>query len=331
MAEEEAPKITWKNVAMMLAGVAALIILLANTDFEGAMEYVREMGLLPVLVSVLSIHLGVFFYNLGWYQLLKRKLPFRDVFVIGWASLFVNLVVPAGSAPGEVLRAYLASKRGLNGGEALSSVIAHRIIMIVPFVVSVALGMSYALTGESPLTPTQTAVIIGLMALAVLILIAVSRSERPLLALVGLAERIFRRDMHETREAVVSYVKSFRELTADKKTLASSMVSSFLNWLFDMMPIFILFWAAGRGVSPLYVAFVYSISIIMILVPLGIPGNTGVREWVMVLLLTSTGIEEGLALAITLLASTVVVFLNELIFGFFMYMLALKMVGRVRD
>ncbi|HDI85842.1 MAG TPA: flippase-like domain-containing protein [Candidatus Korarchaeota archaeon] len=316
---------------MMLAGAAALIVLLASTDFEGAMKYVREMGLLPVLVSVLSIHLGVFFYNLGWYQLLKRKLPFRDVFVIGWASLFVNLVVPAGSAPGEVLRAYLASKRGLNGGEALSSVIAHRIIMIVPFVVSVALGMSYALTGESPLTPTQTAVIIGLMALAVLILIAVSRSERPLLALVGLAERIFRRDMHEAREAVVSYVKSFRELTADKKTLASSMVSSFLNWLFDMMPIFILFWAAGRGVSPLYVAFVYSISIIMILVPLGIPGNTGVREWVMVLLLTSTGIEEGLALAITLLASTVVVFLNELIFGFFMYMLALKMVGRVRD
>ena len=69
---------------------------------------------------------------------------------------------------------------------------------------------------------------------------------------------------------------------------------------------------------------IYSVSIIMVLIPIGIPGNTGVREWVMTGLLSAMGFSKGDALAITLVSSTITVFLNELVFGFIAYLIVLR-------
>ncbi|MEM4581732.1 MAG: hypothetical protein QW092_05150, partial [Candidatus Korarchaeum sp.] len=78
---------------------------------------------------------------------------------------------------------------------------------------------------------------------------------------------------------------------------------------------------------PLLGVLIYSVSIILILIPVGIPGNMGVREWVMTSLLVLVGLSGGEALALTLASSTITVFLNELIFGLAAYLILMGSSG----
>ncbi len=321
-----------KRAAALLAlGLAMLIPLAGAVDLGAVSEYLWEIGPGPIAISILCVHVGVFFYALGWYFLLGGRLDLLDSFLISWASLFVNLLIPTGSTSGEALRVYLASKRGVNGAAALSSVVTHRVIMIIPFVVSVVLGLSFFASGggvHGSVSWTTIWFLMAALALVVVALFYVSGSEGTMLRIVGLAERVLRRRLEGVRSAAREYVSAFREATRDGRKMLMVLSTSFANWLFDMAPIFIFFWSLGEDLSPLYGAFVYSVSIMLVLIPVGIPGNTGVREWALIALLSATGVSREVATVVTLMASTVSVFLNELISGMVAYLLALRRLRR---
>ncbi len=321
------PKIGRKSLLLLILGVALMIPLLATFDLGEAVDSLHSIGIVPVILSFLSIHVGVLFYNLGWYILLDRRASFKDVFLIGWTSLFINLLIPAGSATGEVARAYLINKKSrVPMGHAVSTIVAHRVVMIIPFVVSIVLGFSYLVgssgVGHSTLTTIFLAV--GLLVVAFYLIYRISMDESSMLRLISFIERKFRRDLGRIKEMVREYSRAFRELMRNRRALTLSLLCAFLNWLFDMLPIFIYFYALGYWIDPLMGILIYSVSIIMVLIPIGIPGNTGVREWVMTGLLSAMGFSKGDALAITLVSSTITVFLNELVFGFIAYLLVLK-------
>ncbi len=324
---EKAPKIGKKSLILLALGIALMIPLLAAFDLNEALNSLRSIGILPVVLSFVSIHLGVLFYNLGWYTLLEGKSSFKDVFLIGWTSLFINLLIPAGSATGEVARTYFITRKSkVQLGQALSTIVAHRVVMIIPFIVSIVLGMSYLVgsTGFGHSSIMTVLVAVALLTLAFYLIYRISMDESKLLRLATFLERMFKRDFSKVKEMVREYSEAFRGLMKKKKVLSISLTCAFLNWIFDMLPIFIYFNALGYWIDPLMGILIYSVSIIMVLIPIGIPGNTGVREWVMTGFLSAMGFSRGDALAITLVSSTITVFLNELVFGFIAYLLVLK-------
>ncbi len=327
MGYEETPRIGKKSILLLLLGIILMIPLLAAFDLNNALKSLKAIGFIPVILSFVSIHLGVFFYNMGWYELLERKAPFKDVFLIGWTSLFINLLIPAGSTTGEVARTYFITKKSkISLGQALSTIVAHRVVMIVPFIVSIVLGMSYLvnLVGLGHNTIITITVAITMLAISFYLIYKLSMEESRLLMLIEFFERKLKRDFTTLKEIVIEYSEAFRNLMRKRKELAISLACAFLNWIFDMLPIFIYFYALGYWIDPLMGILIYSVSIIMVLIPIGIPGNTGIREWVMTGLLSAMGFNKGDALAITLVSSTITVFLNELVFGFIAYLLVLK-------
>lgn len=322
-----APRIGVKSLLLLAAGLALMIPLLATFDLKGAIGVLKSIGTFPVLLSFLSIHIGVLFYNLGWYFLLDKKASFRDVFLIGWTSLFINLLIPAGSASGEVARVYFISKKSkIQTGHAISTIVAHRVVMIVPFIVSIVLGLSYLVeyTGVGHSALTAVLVAVALLIIAFYLIYKISMDESRMLKIISFLERRLNRDLSRVREMVNDYSRAFRELMGYKRTLILSLLCAFLNWLFDMLPIFIYLYSMGFWIDPLMGILIYSVSIILVLIPIGIPGNTGIREWVMTGLLSALGFGGKEALAITLVSSTITVFLNELVFGFLAYLLVLK-------
>ncbi len=323
----KAPKIGKKSLILLIVGIALMVPLLATFDLNEAVSSLNSIGIVPVVLSFLSIHVGVLFYNLGWYILLDRKASFKDVFLIGWTSLFINLLIPAGSATGEVARAYLINRKSkVPMGHAVSTIVAHRVVMIIPFIVSIVLGFSYLVgsSGVGHSTLTTVLVAVGLLVATFYLIYRVSIDEGKMIGVISFFERKLRRDLGKIKEMVRDYSHAFRELMGNRRALALSLVCAFLNWFFDMLPIFIYFYALGYWIDPLMGILIYSVSIIMVLIPIGIPGNTGVREWVMTGLLSAMGFSKGDALAITLVSSTITVFLNELVFGFIAYLIVLR-------
>jgi len=324
---EEVPKIGKKSLLLLLMGLVLMVPLLATFDLGEAMENLRKIGPVPVFLSFLSIHIGVLFYNLGWYILLDRRARFKDVFLIGWTSLFVNLLIPAGSASGEVARVYFIRKKAdLPTGEALSTIVAHRVVMIVPFIVSIILGTSYLLSMIGPSERSLIAIMssIILMSAFFYLIYKLSMDDSKLIKIVSFVERKLNKNYENIKSTIREYSQAFRNLMNNRRMLLLSLTCSFLNWLFDMLPIFIYFIAMGYWIDPLMGALIYSVSIILVLIPIGIPGNTGIREWTMTGLLSAIGLTKGEALALTLVSSTVTVFLNELMFGLIAYIILIK-------
>ena len=323
--EGEIPKIERKNIILILIGLALTIPLLITFDFKSAVERIAAIGIVPIILAFASIHIGVLFYILGWYFLLGRRVSFRETFLIGWVSLFVNLLIPTVSTSGEIARVYLVSKRnGISPAEALSSIIVHRIVMIVPFIVSITLGFSYLMSFAFKGDATVILLPIILLTLTFYIIYKISLREDYIGRAISIVERVLKRNLESGRRMAKEYVSSFKYLISNKLLLSITMVCAFLNWLFDMFPIFIYFHALGHNLDPLLGILIYSVSIILILIPIGIPGNIGVREWVMTALLTIIGLSSGEALAITLTSSTITVFLNELFFGLLAYVILLS-------
>ncbi len=317
----EIPRISRKNIFLIIVGIALTIPLLIAFDFRSAIERIASIGVIPVVLAFASIHAGVLFYNLGWYFLLRRKVKFKDVFLIGWVSLFVNLLIPAASTTGEVARVYLVTKRSdVSTPEALSSVVAHRIIMIVPFIVSLTLGFSYLIMFKLEGDSAVLLLPVVLLAVMFYVMYKVSMREDYMEKIIKIFEGLLKKKFDKINRMVKEYSNSFRYLMSDRDLLSITMLCAFLNWLFDMLPIFIYFKALGHNLNPLLGILIYSVSIIMILIPVGIPGNIGLREWVMTSLLVLVGLSSGEALALTLTSSTITVFLNELIFGLAAYL-----------
>ncbi|MEM3371168.1 MAG: lysylphosphatidylglycerol synthase transmembrane domain-containing protein [Candidatus Korarchaeum sp.] len=326
--QKEVPKIGRRNILLMLVGVTLTVPLLITFDFRSAVERMKSMGLIPVIVAFASIHVGVLFYNLGWYFLLRRRVKFKEVFLIGWVSLFMNLLIPAASTTGEIARVYLLTKRSnVSAPEALSSVVAHRIIMVAPFIVSVTLGLSYLMTLRLDGNSAVVILPVALLTVVFYLIYKLSMREDYLERIIKVLERILRKDFEFLNSLAREYSESFRYLMSNRAMLSITVLCAFLNWLFDMLPIFIYFGALGHTLNPLLGVLIYSVSIILILIPVGIPGNMGVREWVMTSLLVLVGLSSGEALALTLASSTITVFLNELIFGLAAYLILMGSSG----
>ncbi len=316
------------TVLLGALGLAALALLLRGADPRLLADSISRIGWVPVLLSVASFHVGFLLYALGWYVLLEGRMSFREAYLISWVGTLASLIIPAGPLSADATRTYLAHRRGgLGIGEAASSITAHRITMLMPFVVYVGGGSAYLLLSgmEGSEAGARALMLAGASGLLVILGLLATTSERVLGGILRLAERLTRRDISAVRAIADDYLEGYSRLRENVPLMVKVVAISLCGWLMDMTPILILLHALKPDFPLMAGVLVYSVNIIMLRLPLGIPGgNLGLREWASVGLLEALGLTREMAAAVILVAADVVTLMNQLIFGLMAYLIALK-------
>jgi len=324
----ESGKARLTTVLLGALGLAALALLLRGADPRLLADSISKIGWFPVLLSVASFHAGFLLYALGWYVLLDGRMSFREAYLISWVGTLASLIIPAGPLSADATRTYLAHRRGgLGIGEAASSITAHRITMLMPFVVYVGGGSAYLLLSgmEGSEAGARALMLAGASGLLVMLGLLATTSERVLGGILRLAERLTRRDISAVRAIADDYLEGYSRLRENVPLMVKVVAISLCGWLMDMTPILILLHALKPDFPLMAGVLVYSVNIIMLRLPLGIPGgNLGLREWASVGLLEALGLTREMAAAVILVAADVITLMNQLIFGLLAYLIALK-------
>ncbi len=314
-------------------GLIVFVILASRMNLTQVKAALIEMGVVPVALSLLLVHAGYVLYSLAWYLFLEGEMGFFDIYLSTWAGIFIHYVIPAGLLSMDTFRIYVANKRGINVPKAALSVALHRITMLFPFVLGIFLGMLYLFISGLELSSTGIKIVAITIVTAFLILIAfyISTNEKVLIGVINFIGRLAKKDLTKEKRMAEQYIEGFKLLRRDKRLMTTALVISFGSWLFDIMPIFILFHAIGRDIPFMLGTLIYSLNIIMLRLSFGVPGNVGFREWISVEILRTFGIPSEIAFAITLIMADLVIFANQLVFGFVAYVIALRRIHEIES
>jgi len=316
-----------------LLGLMVFIVLASKMDLTQVKAALIEIGIPPVALSLLSVHIGYVLYSLSWFMILGGEISFLDVYLSTWAGIFIHYMIPAGLLSMDTYRIYIANKKGVDVPKAALSVVLHRIAMLFPFILSVFLGMLYLFISGLELSKAGIRIVAITTLTAFLIILAfyVSTNRRILIGIIDFIGRLAKRDVTKEKHMAEQYIKGFELLKNDKSLMLTTLLLSFASWFFDIMPIFILFHALGIDIPFMLGALIYSLNIIMLRLSFGVPGNVGFREWITVEILEFFGITSELAFAITLIMADIVIFANQIIFGLIAYLIALRRIQGVKN
>jgi len=312
----------WKTIALLVLGFVILAVFLLSVDVEGVAGVLSKTN--PVIYSLafISVSVGILFYALAWSALLNsfgNPPNFLAANSMTLASIFINFLVPTGSVGGEVARAYLlAENSDIEFSKGIATVLAHRIIAILPFTLCAVLGLAGLLITNPVYIPTSWAVIawgaasgsFALLGVVAYFLYNFEKAKKTFLWVIDALTKIVRKqdwkeNLKVRREKAVEAFNSFeaavKVMVGNKSNLVKSVLYAFVSWFFDALVALFVFQALNHPVDIWIIFVVYAIGMIVQLFPLGIPGSIGVSEGVMCVLYASAGVPSETALSAALL------------------------------
>lgn len=346
--EIEKGSVLKKGIPLLLLGL--FVFLLYVYFFVGFTEIVNTFLLAdPFYYSLafLMFLLSMVFYSLTWWRLLNIlsvKAGFRKPFLFIWVGTFVDLLIPAESVSGEVSRAYLMYKdSNENAGKIVASVVSHRILSMATTLGGLLVGSTlFVLRYEPPqLVVIFILVVAAGTALSLFLLVYLSLKEKATKRVVGwlvkLLKRIFKGRLKGTRlsSTVRRMLREFHRgigtLGVRPRRLALPVGFSIVAWLFDLLLAFFVFLAlplpSSSTVPFTAIIIVYSISMAIQTIPLGIPGEVGVVEIVMTTLyrLLLPGFSPAIVAVATILIRALTLWARLFISGVAVQYVGIKM------
>jgi len=261
-------------------------------------------------------------------RLLAIEATFRKAFLYVWIGNFVDLLIPAEAVTGEASKAYLMSKNSnVNSGKVVASIISHRILSMTITLCSLIISSVYFALKYKPPELILDFVIItaSCTALAIFLLGYLSLREQTTRKIVNwvirLAARISRGRWELTRlkSKAQKMLKAFHQgidiLTKNPKALAWPVAFSMAAWFFHVLVFFLVFISLGFEISLSKIIVVYSISVSLQSIPIGIPGEVGFMEIVMTTLYALLGVPIVVSATATVLTRVVTMWF-KLIVGY---------------
>jgi hypothetical protein len=321
-----------KGIPLLLLGLFAFLLYIyffvgiadiANTLFKINPFY--------YLLAFAMFLLSMTFYSLTWWQLLKVlsvRTSFRKPFLFTWVGSFVDILIPAEAVSGEVSRAYLMYKdSNENSGKIVASVVSHRILSIATTLGGMIGASAFFILKYKP--PELIVGFILLVAigttLALFLLIYLSLKEKATAKLVNwlinLLKRVFKGRLKVTwlgskaKRTLKEFHTGIAILGEHPRKLVLPIVFSIMAWLFDVLIAFFVFSALDIYIPFIGIVVVYSISMAVQTIPLGIPGEVGIIEGVMIWLYTPFGIALADATAATILIRALTLWIKLVISG----------------
>lgn len=285
---------------------------------------------------------GYGFYSTAWYNLVLATgypMRFRTCFGVALASIFAVYVMPSGVFM-EVLRCVLGAKEtGMPFGESTATVILHRILYIVAFLLSTAFALLVVLS-RNMATPISLVALASIPALAIVGLaillyfsLAPTRIAPMLDRILKLAKPLITRIQ---KEAVVDgradrflgeYNVGFRQMLGSRKRMFLSFLSSFGDWCCSVAILWVVLFALNASASLWVVVITVSIGRMIQMTPIAIPGMIGIYETAITTVLALFGVPVSIAASAAILSRIVTVWLELPITGIAAYHYGFKFLG----
>jgi len=248
-------------------------------------------------LAFITFLLSATFSSLAWWRLLhilSVKTSFRKSFLFTWVGTFVDLLIPAESISGEVSRAYLMYRdSNEDAGRIVASVVGHRILSTATTFVGMIGASTFFILSYKPseLVVGFLLIIAVFTALSLFLLIYLSLKEKATTRLadwlIKLLKRIFKgrfkimRLSSIARRLLKEFHKGIGILSERPRKLVLPIAFSILGWIFDILVAFFVFSSLHVSVPFSAIVIVYSISVVVQTIPVGIPGDMGIVEFVM--------------------------------------------------
>lgn len=308
----------WKILVSF--AVAAFLIfvmtfLIGFNDVVSALEKAKWEWVLFNIVLEIGINVV---WTLRWKMILDvvdSSPKFTTLLMLLLASLFGNNVTPS-AAGGEPLRAYLLREvEGTPFEIGFASSTADRVFEFLPFVLISIIAALLLLSWDiPPLTRIFViAMIITSIILFGILIYAGLRKEITQKVIISIARSIYPTavrltkkeiSFNEISDRIIFYINRFSTgfITAlkDRKIFLLAFILSFVMWGFDMLRMYVCFGALGVYPPVLPLVIIYTIGILISLLPL-LPGAWGIREATLIGLFAVVGVSADVVMAASLI------------------------------
>lgn len=335
------------GVLVIVVGLFVFVLYLYFfVPFSGFMSYIRQADPFYYSLAFAAMLLSVAFYSLAWQRLLHLlsvKSSFWKTLQFVWVGNFVDLLVPAESISGDISKVYLMSKEsGEDAGKVVASVIGHRVLTTTITLGGLVISSVYfAFKYSPPLFIMEFVAVIGAgTVFSIFLIFYLSKkrqaTEKIVSWLIGLLVRFSRGrwQFQSLKKQAEKMLKAFHDgidaLGVRPRRLVLPVSLGIVAWLFDLLIAVLVFHALSAQVSFSALVIVYSISVAIQSIPLGIPGEFGVLDVIMAflysLLIPIPDIEKARALsaAATVLIRILTLWVRLLIGGLIVQWLGIK-------
>ncbi|AUB54798.1 hypothetical protein BK007_01380 [Methanobacterium subterraneum] len=308
----------WK---ILVSFAVAAFLIFVMTFLIGFNDVVSALGKAKwewVLFNiVLEIGINVV-WTLRWKLILDvvdTSPKFTTLLMLLLASLFGNNVTPS-AAGGEPLRAYLLKEvEGTPFEIGFASSTADRVFEFLPFVLISIIAALFLLSWNIPPVTRifVIAMIIASITLFGILIYAGLRKEITQRVIISIARSIYPTavrltkkeiSFNEISDRIIFYINRFSTgfITAlkDRKIFLLAFILSFAMWGFDMLRMYVCFGALGVYPPVLPLVIIYTIGILISLLPL-LPGAWGIREATLIGLFAVVGVSADVVMAASLI------------------------------
>lgn len=333
-----------KGIPLLLLGL--FVFLLYAYFFVGFTDIIdvffRADPLYYSLAFIMFL-LSTTFYSLTWWQLLRMlsvKTAFRNPFLFVLVGTFVDLLIPAESISGEVSRAYLMYRdSNEDAGKIVASVVSHRILSMATTLGGMIVASTFFILRYQP-----SEIVVGFIlfvavgtAISIFLLVYLSLKEKATKRLVNwlvnLLKRIFKGRLKgrwlssKAKKLLKEFHKGIDIIGERPEKLVLPIALSIMAWLFDILIAVFVFSSLHVSVPFSAIVIVYSISMAVQTVPVGIPGEVGLVEIVMTTLyaLLLPGISPAIVAVATILIRALTLWAKLVISGVAVQWVGIKM------
>ena len=320
-----------RTVPFMLVGILFFIAYLYFfVGIPEMLSIIQNVNLFYYGIAAAVLVVNMVIHGLTWQyflRLLSIKVPLRKTMICSWVGVFVELLVPAVSISGDATKAYVMTKgSGENAGKVVASVVGHRILaMIIPLASLIfSFTLLYVHKIEVPVSVSAlTLVIIVGTSISLFFIFLVSLKEKLAQRLIGALLRFLgfvtrgRVNVDGLKTKSIMALSAFHEsidtFRKNPRGLVPPILLSIVSWLLSIWLSYLVFVSLGQQVDFAVIMVVYSISVTVQSIPLGIPAEVGVVETAMTWLYGLLAVEFTVGAAATILIQILRVWLRFII------------------
>lgn len=240
---------------------------------------------------------------LAYAQLSRALLPASHrpglwrMFRVVLSSLAVSHIVPGGAAAGGVLQFRLLTQAGADSSRAgfVMAVQSLGSALVLNVILWVGLVASIPTTGFQPLYAVAAGVGIVLLAIAAVVVLALTRGRTRMLRAIGkLADRTPRLDAEKLTAGFRHVADQLVMLGREPRLALTAAGWAAANWLLDAAVLWLFLAAFGHRSSIPGLLVAYGLANVLAAVPLS-PGGLGVVETTLIITLVGFGTPTAIA------------------------------------
>ena len=281
----------------LLITSSLLIWLLFSVSMGKVIAAFKSADLVYILLAGVLLNARVILFGTRWQLILanfQHKATITSLTKIHFIGIFYNNFFPS-SVGGDFIRGIMLKSNNISTGNIISSILIERLLGVASLLLISLLSMAYVIVFSNELLPS------GMIVQLQQILIAS--------ILGGLLIILFNKTLASLCHKIRLDIKS--GLTDHK---ISTTIHSILIHLIGVIATYFLAISVGSTISFYYFLILYPIVIIISMVPISLNG-LGLREGAFIFLFSHVGMDNEVALTVTLL--WLGLFYTQCIFGYY--------------